>query len=395
MPKSIPALVKPALLIWARDKAGYSVVDAASKLGIETERLNAWERGSERPSMTQLRKLGEIYKRPIAVFFLQSPPAGFDPQREFRRLPGLIPQAESPELRLALRTALYRREAAKSLYEELREPLPQLEESIHLDEPEELAARKVRELLGITWEAQVSWPSPHAAFNGWRGSVERQGVLVFQAGKISLSEMRGTSIPRGPLPVILINSADAPHGRIFTLIHEFVHVLLANAGYETGSLEGKRFPEEQRLERASNRFAAAILMPAAEFLAEARKFADAARGDEKALKRFAERIKASPEAILRRLVFLGKAPGSVYRSRRKVWQENTRWYAPAARGGGGPPQEVQIISSRGRGFVSLVLEGYHRHAISSSAVTDLLGIQLRYVEKVARALVAGPGEAMA
>src|SRR5438552_11491878 len=119
MPQSIPALVRPALLVWARESTGLQVEGAAEKAGIKAETLRHWERGDDRPTIAQLRKLCDVYKRPIAVFFLPEPPRGFDPQREFRRLAGLTPQRESPEMRLALRTALFRREAAKELHERL------------------------------------------------------------------------------------------------------------------------------------------------------------------------------------------------------------------------------------------------------------------------------------
>ena len=79
MPRSIPALVKPALLVWARQRSGVAIEEAAAKLKIETALLRAWENSEseERPTIAQVRKLGEIYKRPLAVFFLQEPPRGF------------------------------------------------------------------------------------------------------------------------------------------------------------------------------------------------------------------------------------------------------------------------------------------------------------------------------
>src|SRR5436190_2941328 len=142
MPRSIPALVKPALLIWARERAGLPLEDAAAKANVEVERLREWEQGQDRPSIPLLRKLGEVYKRPIAVFFLPEPPQGFDPQREFRRLPGLTPQKESPEFRLALRTALFRREAARELYQSLGEQIPVSITSVRPDEDEEDVAQR-------------------------------------------------------------------------------------------------------------------------------------------------------------------------------------------------------------------------------------------------------------
>lgn len=389
MPRSIPALVQPTLLVWARERSGLPIEKAAENADVEVETLRQWELGAERPSIPQLRKLGEIYRRPLAVFFLPEPPKGFDPQREFRRLPGITPQNESPELRLVLRMALFRREAARELYERMGEPIPELRTAVHPGEDEEVVAQRIRELLRITWEMQLGWPSAYAALNAWRSAVERTGVLVFQTGEVELGEMRGTSIPHGPLPVIVLNNADAPHGRIFTLLHEFVHILLGNGGHATSAMEGGQLPEDQVLERVSNRFAAATLLPRKQFLAESAKHPDAMVGEEVGLRRLANTIKASPEAILRRLLALHKVPASLYRQKRRDWQTRP-WFRPP-QGTGGPPVEVRIVSSIGRPFTSLVLEGYQRNAVSSGDVVDFLGVQLKHLSKIANALAPEPG----
>jgi Zn-dependent peptidase ImmA (M78 family) len=392
MPRSIPALVKPALLAWARERSGLKLEEVATKMQLDVSVLRDWEReGGERPSIAQVRRLGEIYKRPLAVFFLQKPPTDFDAQREFRRLPGLSPQNESPEMRVALRTALFRREAARDLYEQLGEEIPSFEAKAEPTEDAETVGRRIRELLGVNWETQLEWPSAHAALNAWRSAIEQLGVLVFQSSDMSVEEMRGISIPHGPLPVVLLNSADAPHGRIFTLLHEFAHILLTNAGHETSSLEGQRKPEDQKLERISNRFAAAALMPRQDFLAEVLRYPRVAEGDEDALRKLAfQRIKASPEAILRRLVELRRTRPGVYRAMRRAWQRRP-WYS-APQGEGGPPFEVRVIANVGRPFVSLVLDGYRRSAVSSADVSDYLGMQLKYLDRVARQLAPGQAE---
>jgi Zn-dependent peptidase ImmA (M78 family)/transcriptional regulator with XRE-family HTH domain len=390
MPHSIPALVRPALLVWARERSGFRPEEAAAKIDVLVETLLAWESGADRPSISQLRKIGEAYKRPIAVFFLPNPPTDFDPQREFSRLSGVTPQKESPALRFALRLALFRREAAREVYEKLGEPIPEFTASAHADENPEIVGGRICKLLGITWEQQVAWPSSYAALNAWRSAVERLGILVFQSGDVDLAEMRGTSVATGPLPVIVLNNADAPAGRIFTLLHEFAHILLTKGGHQTSMMEGRRLPKDQLLERVSNRFAAAAMMPEKEFLAEAANHQDALAGDEDELRRFASRIKASPEAILRRLLSLHQVKVGLYRRMRRAWQNRT-WTAPV-QSAGGPPIEIRIISAMGRPFVALVLDGYHRNAVSSSDVADYLGVQLKYLDKVARQLIPGPGE---
>jgi len=388
MPRSIPALIKPTLLIWARESAGFEIEVAAKKAAVKVEALEEWERGDSRPSIPQLRKLGDIYKRPLAVFFLSEPPKGFDPQREFRRLPSVTPQYESTELRLALRSALFRREAARELYERLGEPLPDINASAHPTEDPEVVGQRIRELLGITWEEQLEWASPYVALNVWREAIENLGILVFQTGGIDLEEMRGTGVTHGSLPLIVLNNADAPHGRIFTLLHEFIHILFTNGGHHTSAIEGKRLPEDQVLERASNRFAAATLMPRKQFLEEVEKYPDALTGSNELLRRFANRIKVSAEAILRRLVSLQRVSNALYREKRREWQKRSWFSAP--RGDGGPPIQVKVVSSLGRSFVSLVLEGYQRNVISSGDLSDYLGIKLKYLDKVAGELLTRP-----
>jgi transcriptional regulator with XRE-family HTH domain len=147
MPRTPPALVTPALLRWARDSYGLDVAEAARRLHIQEERLLAWESGSERPTVAQLRRLAEIYKRPLAVFYLPSPPRDFQPFRDFRRLPRKESlQGFSAVLRREIQRIVQLREAALDLYEPeqtltFRAPRE--------DNPEFLAAR-LRTLLNVS-----------------------------------------------------------------------------------------------------------------------------------------------------------------------------------------------------------------------------------------------------
>jgi hypothetical protein len=135
----------------------------------------------------------------------------------------------------------------------------------------------------------------------------------------------------------------------------------------------------------------AARLPRQEFIAEALRHPGPTEGDEDALRRLAfRRIKASPEAILRRLVELHQARPEIYRIKRRGWKLKS-WYSPP-QGEGGPPYEVRVIAPAGRPFVSLVLDGYKRRVVSSSDVSDYLGMQLKYLDRVARQLAPGPGQ---
>ena len=71
---SLAALVTPAVLVWAREAAGLDPGIAASKLQVKPDRLLSWETGEQRPTLSQLLKLANVYKRNPAVFYVPEPP---------------------------------------------------------------------------------------------------------------------------------------------------------------------------------------------------------------------------------------------------------------------------------------------------------------------------------
>src|ERR1700689_9663 len=106
MAPRVEALAQPALLRWARENSNLTIEEAAKNLPTAPERLGAWEAGQAHPTIKQLRILGRIYKRPIAVFYLPEPP-GPGPQllHDFRHHwgtgSGTISRALRGEIELA------------------------------------------------------------------------------------------------------------------------------------------------------------------------------------------------------------------------------------------------------------------------------------------------------
>ena len=385
MARSIPALVKPELLVWAREAAGIHSMEAAEQATkIDAETLAKWEAGDAAPSIAQLRKLGIAYKRPLAVFFLDRPPQGFDPQRAFRRLPGIHLGQESPALLAALRLAMFRRDAALELLKLLGEEPPAISPELRLDVEPEKAGQQTRKILGISWETQIAWGSDYEALTNWRLALEDRGVLVFQASGIRLAEMRGVCVPDYPLPVVVLNSKDAPHGRIFSAVHEFAHILLQAGGHRTRRMADKGSATDP-IEVAANALAAATLLPAEPFLELATRFPEAAHGEDADLQRLTRQLKVSPEVILRRLVTLKKASRSVYHNKRAQWGEQPG-YAQAT-SSGWPSVPVRTIANNGRGFIRLVFNAYDQRLISTTAASDYLDVKPRHFSNIRHALL--------
>ena len=62
--------VTPALITWARARAGVSLEDATKTF----KRIQQWEDGESFPTYPQLEQLADAFKVPVAVFFFPAPP---------------------------------------------------------------------------------------------------------------------------------------------------------------------------------------------------------------------------------------------------------------------------------------------------------------------------------
>jgi Zn-dependent peptidase ImmA (M78 family)/DNA-binding XRE family transcriptional regulator len=387
--RSTEAVVEGRILKWARDTAGLTPEEAARLLQVNREKVLEWEQGEERPSMPQLRKMATVYKRQLSDFYLPAPPDEVPLPHDFRRLPGDGVFHYSRALRYQLRQARQRRELALDLATEQEVELRELP-VIQLADATERLGGQVRELLQVTTEQQRSWRDPRKSYNGWRTHVEAAGVLVFQVTGVQPSEMLGFSLTEQPFPIIGINRKLAPNGRTFTLLHEFVHVLLRQSSLcdiEEGFV---RSPQEQKTEVFCNAVAAAAVVPRDVLLSDplvsphkqARDWTD----DE--LGAIARSFGVSAHVILRRLLTVGRTTQTFYAGRSALWRVYEP--APAKEGDEGfkrnMPQE--IVSDLGRPFVSLVLESYLSSNLSLSDTSRYLGLRAGQVAKV-RELVLG------
>lgn len=383
MTKGIEALVKPELLIWARASAGMSASVAADKLKIAVDKLEQWESGDLRPTINQLRKLGTLYKRPIAVFYLPSPPKTFDAMRDFRRLPH-IPLDSSPQLTFAIREARNRREQALDLYEAV-EGTPQWHGvTVNLSDDPESVSTKLRNFLTISIEQQQHWKDIYTALNSWRAAIESKNILVFQASNVPVEEMRGFSISEFPLPAIVMNVKDAPAARIFTLMHELTHIMLRKDGIcdLAGNSQGGA-----AIETFCNRVAAAILVPKESLLSESELAPQQKINYDNATKALASRYKVSKQVILGRLLSLGKITNNTFQPLIRQYEEEFR--ALAKQESGPVKVPTQVINRGGRLFSRLVLQNYYQDRITASDVSDLLSVRLKHLADIEQAISEG------
>jgi len=371
-PRSIVAEVKPELLRWARETAGLGVTEVARRLS----KVDRWEQGIERPTVRQLETLSDLYKRPLASFFLPTPPIEPPPPNDFRDLPGDKPRMLSKKVRLAMRKARRTQRLYVELNEELAIARPPSLPQISLSGEVETQAIDFRRFIGISLQEQFAWADAYEAFRRWRIATEAIGALVLQLN-MPVIEARGFSLSEGPIPTIVVSSSDAIHGRIFTLFHELGHLLLNSGGICIPDPTGLAEPNQQ-VEQFCNHFAGAFLVPldALRSQPNLNQLPSAPQELDERLERAARAFKASRQVILRRLLVAGVIRGELFRHTMNRWLSSE---PPPERGGGGQRPAAKVISQLGAGFVSRVLEAHGRGLITSGDLADYLSLNLKHL----------------
>ena len=394
MSARVKANITPDLISWARETAGFTVVDAAQRLGIDEERLAAWEsrESNDTPSIPQLRKIAALFKRPLEVFYLSERPKNFMVMRDLRRLPATGPRSYTPALQMEIRAANERRELALELVADLEEEIPKFGLTANARENPEIVGERIREAFGVTVALQSRWRDNdgRAGFNGWRERIEDAGVLIFQTTRFPSEDASGFAISAETLPVIAVNRNDAPTRRTFSLLHELTHLMLHVSGVSDLVTDAERPPEDQRIEIFSNQVAAAVLIPREPLLAEPRVIAHGVRSaawDDAEISDIARQFNVSREALLRRLLTLNRTTEEFYKVKRE--QYLAEYLAAKARKKElnaesemkrNMPQET--VSNIGKPLVRMLLDNYYQDRITLSEVSGYLGLKVKHIPRL-------------
>jgi Zn-dependent peptidase ImmA (M78 family) len=386
--KTPPALVEPALLVWARNSIGYELHEAAMKLRIMPERLAAWESGDAAPTVAQLRRIANLYKRPLAVFYLSEPPVDFQALRDFRRLPDAATGKLSPELNVAIRRARFQQEGLIELREITGESLKDAPRLGERPRDAEAVGRAARELMSVPFEMQRTWGDEREALYGWIEALEELDVLVLHAQKIDTAEVRGFSISAPKAPAIVLNGADWIRPRIFTLLHEFAHILLNNTGL--CDLHERR-PDKASgdVEVFCNQVAAAALLPADEFRSGLPSTPGGGRWPDASLRGLSVRYGVSAEVVLRRLYSLDLTTWDYLEEKRREWRQAFDAFRSTQKDRkqkGGPDRAVMRVRDLGPAYIRTALDAYHRDAINASDLSRYLDVKLNHLPKLEAAL---------
>jgi Zn-dependent peptidase ImmA (M78 family)/DNA-binding XRE family transcriptional regulator len=358
--------ITPAALSWAIEESGYSREKLAAHLGVSLETVEAWISGRAQPTITKFRRIAAFLKRTPSTLLLPEPPRRVYRTVKFRRPTGEERSELNPTERRFLREAARVQRILSWVLEELGEESLRLPlANIMRDDAQELALR-ARSLLALTDDTQVGWRSSSQALDAWRSKLEEQGVLIFLL-PLGESACRGFSLWDKKAPAIAINTAWNTEARIFSLLHEYGHLLTRtdSACIEDGLAQAP-VRKDDGVERWCERFSAAVLMPKSAFEHALRAEFRAAVPRLPEARFLARRFKVSLRAAVIRLIELNLAGRDLYR---EVPPQSDK---KAPGGGGRGRNRLQVREDQfGRRATRLFVRAVENDVLTR---TDVLGV---------------------
>ena len=220
--------INPAMLRWARERAGYSVEDVARRLRVAPERIADWEAGRFCPTWRQLENLAyRLYHRSTTLFFLNDPPEEPTIYAEFSRLPATLLDDLQPDTLYAVRQArarqYYLHKIAGSLeYGNIRVMAAMRGEADAVG-PNSLADL-VRRHMGPSPVDQSTHYGNTPPIARWRQWAENAGVWIFLRS-FRQADVSGFCLAEYRYPVIYLDHARPQHQMVATILRQFAHLI--------------------------------------------------------------------------------------------------------------------------------------------------------------------------
>lgn len=221
--------VQPEVIMWAlrqtqEEKLGNKLLDNISK----------WLDGTKTPTFKQIEALSKKTNIPLGYFFLQSPPVEQIDLLEYRTVDSI--QLDNPSRNLI--DTIHEMECIQDWMKTYRQDLgfgklPVVGCMKGITDIN-FIVNKIREDLELkdTWYEKMR--DARDAFNYIRKQLEVCGVIVIMNGivgknshrPLDADEFRAFVMTDDWAPLIFINATDSYNARLFSILHEVVHIWL-------------------------------------------------------------------------------------------------------------------------------------------------------------------------
>jgi len=346
--------IKPELLQWACERAGYAVADLEHRF----PRLSAWERGEAQPTLKQVEAFAKATYTPVGYLFLPEPPVEKVPIPDFRTVDNKHVGHPSPDLLDTIYVCQQRQEWYRDYARSMGETSLAFVGSVGIRDDIVSTAARIRAALGFDVNERRRMPTWTDALRHFIEQADDLGILVMCNGVVHNNnhrhldpeEFRGFAIADDLAPLVFINGADTKAAQMFTLAHELAHIWLGESAVSDAQ---PVFVPDQAVERWCNQVAAELLVPLDNMREEYDQRADL----QDKISRLARRFKVSTLVILRRIHDAG---GLTREEFWKAYEDEVERLRAIPRGSGGNfylTQAARVSKRFAAALVSSTLEG--------------------------------------
>lgn len=231
------------------------------------QRLLQWYNGEKTPTFNQIEEASRATGIPLGYFFLTTPPKEALPLLDYRTVDSLELQKPSRNLIDTIHNMEQIQEWAKEeLVRSGTSVLPFVGSLANSSQHVEFVA-EIREILNLPIDWFSHSKNPDDSFKYIRSKISDAGVIVMMNGivgnnthrPLAIDEFRAFALVDPYAPLVFINSNDSTSGRLFSLLHELVHILMGMNNFynDRYSAHGQINPAET----ICNAVAAEIIVP--------------------------------------------------------------------------------------------------------------------------------------
>lgn len=382
MADSIEVDISPEVFKWLRESAGWSYEDVSKRIRIDIDSVKNLECGKPKLTFNQLQSLANGFKRPVASFLLSKPISEKEPPKDYRMLPNKVGTFDKKTI-LVLRKARNLQEISKDLINNINDKLDVSFKYETQKNKATVIGKKYRELFKLDEEKQRKFKDAYKFFDYLREILQDNNIFVFQFS-MPIEDARGFVLTDDTPKVIVVNTKDIIEARIFTLMHEFGHILLGESAIDLPN--NNMIGTNDKTEQWCNEFAASFLLPSEilEDILDSNSIAPIVLIESNNLKRYSSRYKVS------KAMFLYNLYKSDYITDREYKNKLNLYIAPAIVKTNNKknkkipqmPSDKKCISEMGSKFVSLVADNYERKKITYNDALGYLSIKSKNFEKV-------------
>ncbi|MDO8335574.1 MAG: ImmA/IrrE family metallo-endopeptidase [Candidatus Saccharibacteria bacterium] len=222
---------------------------------------------------------------------------------------------------------------------------------------------RIRSFLGINVTTQLATKDEYEALRMWAESIQAKGVYVSQR-RLEDDTIRAFSLTKNNHAIMVVDTKDTPYARIFSILHEYCHILLKTAGICD-------LNEHSTIEHYCNEFAAKVLLPD-ELLRrelEGFNFSGNIDEDEEVIKDLSHRFRVSQAVLMIRLNGVGMLLDKSY----SILETRRRTRKGKKQTSGGNYYRTKI-NAVGKKYAQNVFGALSEGAIGRTDASVLLGV---------------------